>query len=72
MPANASAGELTLEKALNRLKHRDAIALNFSFPSSGSDIFYLFTNSNMGQWDSISEIDVLRFCTACKSAAQYL
>lgn len=72
MPASTAPIALTLEQALNKLKHRDTIALNFSLPSSGSHIFYLFTNAGMGQPDSISEIDVVSFCSACKSAAQHI
>ena len=72
MPTSVTTTALTLEKALNKLKHRDTVALNFSLPASGSHILYLFTNAGMGQPDSISEIDVASFCSACKSAAQYV
>lgn len=72
MPINATPIALTLEKALNKLKHRHTIALNFSLPSSGSHILYIFTSAGMGQPDSISEIDIVRFCSACKSAAQHI
>lgn len=72
MPADATLVPLTLEKALNKLKHRDTIAINFSLSASGRHILYLFTNAGMGQPDSISELDVLNFCAACKSAAQHI
>ncbi len=72
MPVGASLVPLTLEKALNKLKHRDTVAVNFSLTASGRHILFLFTNAGMGQPDSISEIDVLNFCAACKSAAQLI
>lgn len=72
MPVNASVVQLSLESALNKLKHRDTIALNFSLTSCGSHILYIYTNGGMGKKDSISEIDVLAFCLACKTAAQYV
>ncbi|WP_157443725.1 hypothetical protein [Curvibacter lanceolatus] len=72
MPTGTTPTPLTLEKALNKLKHRDTSALNFSLPASGSHILYLFTNGGMGQPDSISEIDIANFCSACKSAAQHV
>lgn len=72
MPAGATLVPLTLEKALNKLKHRDTVAINFSLYATGGHILYLFTNAGMGQPDSISEIDVLNFCAACKLAAQHI
>lgn len=72
MPTGVTPTPLTLDKALNKLKHRDTVALNFSLPASGSHILYLFTNAGMGQPDSISEIEIASFCSACKSAAQHV
>lgn len=72
MPTSATPIPLTLEKALNKLKHRDTVALNFSLPASGSHILYIFTNAGMGQPDSISEIDIVSFCSVCKLAAQHV
>lgn len=72
MPTSATPIALTLERALNKLKHRDTTVLNFSLPSSGGHILYLFTKAGIGQPDSISEIDVVGFCSACKSAAQHI
>lgn len=72
MPAGVTPVPLTLEKALNKLKHRDTVAINFSLLASGGHILYLFTNGGMGQPDSISEISVSGFCAACKSAAQHI
>jgi len=72
MPANASAVGLSLETALNKLKHRDTIALNFFLPPSGDHILYIYTHGGMGKSDSISEINILAFCSACKTAAQHI
>ena len=72
MPTGVTLTPLSLEKALNKLKHRDTVALNFSFNASGSHILYIFTYAGMGQPDSISEIDVASFCNACKFAAQHV
>ena len=72
MPAGSAPTLLTLEKALNKLKHRDLVAINFSLPASGGHTLYLFTNAGMGQLDSLSEIHVSAFCTACKSAASHI
>jgi hypothetical protein len=72
MSTGVTPTALSLEKALNKLKHRDTMAINFSLSASGSHILYLFTNAGMGQPDSISEIDVASFCSVCKLAAQHV
>lgn len=63
---------LTLDKALNKLKHRDTVAFNFSLPSGSGHTIYLFTNGGMGQSDSLSKIDISDFCAACKTAASHI
>lgn len=69
MPAGASPSPLTLQKALNKLKHRDTIALNFALPPGAGHTLYVFTKAGMGQLESLSEIDVPNFCAACRTAA---
>jgi hypothetical protein len=72
MPAGCPQTPLTLDKALNKLKHRHTVAFNFSLPASGGHTLYLFTNAGMGQPDSLSEIDVSIFCSTCKTAASHI
>jgi hypothetical protein len=72
MPAGSTLTLLTLDKALNKLKHRDTIAFNFTLPSGGGHTLYLFTKAGMGQPDTLSEIDVAVFCDTCKSAAAHI
>lgn len=72
MPTGRTPAPLNLEKALNKLKHRDTTAFNFILPANGGHILYLFSKAGMGQQDSLSEIDLAAFCSACKSAATYI
>jgi hypothetical protein len=72
MPTGVVPVPLTLEKALNKLKHRDTVAINFSLSASGGHALYIFTGAGMGQLASISEIDVSVFCAACKTAALHI
>lgn len=72
MPIGSISTPLTLEKALNKLKHRDTTVLKFSLPPDGGHFIYIYTKAGMGQPDSISEINISIFCTACKSASKYI
>lgn len=72
MPIGCTPTPLTLDKALNKLKHRDTVALNFSLPPGAGHTLYLFTNAGMGQSASLSEIDVSAFCAACQTAASHI
>lgn len=72
MPTGCNPTSLTLDKALNKLKHRDTVEFNFSVPAGVGHSLYLFTNAGMGQLDSLSEIDVAAFCAACKTAASHI
>jgi len=72
MPTGTTPVILSLEKALNKLKHRDTVALNFSIDASLGHMLYVYTNAGMGQPDSISEIHISSFCFACKNAAQHV
>lgn len=72
IPAGSTPTPLTLDKALNKLKHRDTIAFNFTLPVSGGHTLYLFTKAGMGRPDTLSGIDVAVFCSVCKSAAAHI
>jgi len=72
MPENSDLEPLSLEKALNKLKHRDTVAINFALPSSGGHKLFVLTGAGMGQPASLSEIDVIAFCNHCKCAASYI
>lgn len=72
MPTGSTPIPLTLDKALNKLKHRDTVVFNFSLPAGGGHTLYLFTNAGMGQLDSLSEMDFSTFCSACKAAASHI
>lgn len=72
MPTGCTPTPLTLDKALNKLKHRDTVAFNFSLPAGAGHTLYLFTNAGMRQSDSLSKIDVSAFCAACKTAASHI
>lgn len=72
LPAGSTPVPLSLEKAMNKLKHRDTVAINFSIGSPAGHVLYLLTNGGMGQSDSISEINISDFCAACKSAASHV
>ncbi len=69
-PINASLAPLTLEVALNKLKHRSTSLVNFTVSGSSGHVLYFFTNAGNGKKDTISRFDVQRFCTACKTAAE--
>ncbi|QQM62978.1 hypothetical protein JG479_09375 [Pseudoalteromonas sp. LC2018020214] len=69
LPASVPVEPLSLEVALNKLKHRASIAVNFSITNSNSHSLYIFTNAGMGQPDSISEFNMDVFCNVGKQAA---
>jgi hypothetical protein len=68
LPPGASPAPLTLEVALNKLKHRSTSAVNFTASPSGAHVLYIFTNASMRKPDTISCFDVHAFCRACKTA----
>ncbi|MFM5738593.1 hypothetical protein ACET6T_07635 [Aeromonas veronii] len=70
LPIGRDITQLTLEKALNKLKHRDTAALRFLLPSEEGHFIYIYTKAGMGQPDTISEINISLFCDACKAAAE--
>lgn len=68
LPPDASPVSLTLAVALNKLKHRNTSATNFSISSSGTHVLYIFTPAGMGKSDTISSFDIRVLCCACKIA----
>ena len=72
LPANCSPTLLTLEQALNKLKHRNPIASNFSLPPNAGHTLYVLTKAGMGKPDSLCEIDILAFCDASRAAAAHV
>lgn len=71
MPACAPLA-LTFGEALNKLKHRDTIAVNFALPLGKGHLLYVLTKAGMGKPDTLSEIDIFQFCTAGKAASAQL
>ena len=70
LPQGVTTSVLTLEVALNKLKHRDTVAVNFSVIPHHS--MFVHTLAGMGKKDSLSEIDVLKFCKASAVAAGHI
>lgn len=68
MPPGSSTTSLTLVVALNKLKHRDSNAVNFTVSSLSEHVLYIFTHSGMGKPDTISCFDIQEFCNVCKNA----
>jgi hypothetical protein len=62
---------ITLEKLLNKIKHRHHQSTNFRI-QSGRHIFVINVDKPNKKPDSISEFDVIDFCGHCASAAKYL
>ena len=63
--------DLTLEVALNKLKHRstDQKAVNFSISNNpNSHVLYIFTTGVGKISDTICSINIKAFCHACNSA----
>lgn len=65
------ATKITLEKLLNKIKHRHHLETNFRIDSS-RHIFVINVNKPNQNPDSIVEFDVRSFCNHCKKAAQHL
>ncbi|KZN45843.1 hypothetical protein N476_25095 [Pseudoalteromonas luteoviolacea H33] len=64
-PENNNLTDLTLEVALNKLKHRASNQINFSL-TENKHYLYIFTHSGMGQPNTISSFDLDVFCDKCK------
>jgi hypothetical protein len=62
---------ITLEKLLNKIKHRHHQSANFRI-DNGRHVFVINVDKPNKTPDSIVEFDVLEFCLHCKDVAQYL
>lgn len=72
LPENSIVKDLSLMDALNKLKHRDSLLVNFKVIAVNQHKLFFFTNAGNGQPNSISTFDVSVFCSACKKAADIL
>jgi hypothetical protein len=63
--------DLTLERLLNKIKHRNHRLINFRI-ESGRHIFLICPEKSNGKPEGISEFDVADFCDHCKAAAAAL
>ena len=70
LPVGVTPTPLTLETALNKLKHRDTIAVNFS--ASPIHALFVNTSASMNQKESLCEISVLVLCQECLAAAAHV
>lgn len=71
IPPNGSPTYASLGVALNKLKHRSTSIFNFSLPQDGRHLVHVFATAGMGQPNSISQIDIDKFCDACRVAASH-
>ncbi|PPU56071.1 hypothetical protein XcodCFBP4690_21830 [Xanthomonas codiaei] len=62
---------LTLERLLNKIKHRRPNDSNFRVDQSGQHIFVVAVDKPNHQPDSIVEFPVKEFCVQCARIAQY-
>ncbi|MCP5449682.1 MAG: hypothetical protein H6972_03805 [Gammaproteobacteria bacterium] len=62
---------LTLEKLLNKIKHRRPNDANFRVDQFGQHIFIVAVDKPNHQPDSIVEFPVKDFCVQCANIAQY-
>lgn len=65
------AVQITLERLLNKVKHRHHQSANFRI-QAGRHIFVINVDRPNRTPDSIAEFDVIDFCTHCRQAAQHL
>lgn len=63
--------QITLERLLNKIKHRHHQSANFRV-QSGRHIFVINVDKPNKTPDSIAEFDVGHFCKHCSSAARHL
>lgn len=69
LPGTPSA--ITLERLLNKIKHRHHQLANFRI-QAGRHIFVINVDKPNKTPDSIAEFDVIEFCRHCTQAAQHL
>jgi len=70
IPSTDGLIDLTLEVALNKLKHHYSV--NFAVTPSSQHILYVLTDAGIGQPHTISRFDVEDFCGACKEASRFI
>lgn len=63
---------LTLEKLLNKIKHRRPNDANFRVDQNGQHIFVVAVDKPNHQPDSIVEFTVKQFCVQCSNIIQYI
>lgn len=68
LPPGRQGQAITLERLLNKIKHRQEKTGNFRL-NSGAHIFVMNIDTPKNKPDSIVEFDVLAFCTLCRAAA---
>jgi hypothetical protein len=72
LPLNVgSPVDLSLERLLNKVKHRNKSLMNFRI-ANGRHIFVVCPEHTSGGAEGISEFDVQDFCKQCKAAASEL
>jgi hypothetical protein len=69
LPASPLITDISLEKALNKVKHRHPAAMNFRIDAD-RHVFVFCALSTSGSLESIVELDVLSFCEKCRDAAK--
>lgn len=62
---------LTMDRLLNKIKHRRPINTNFRIDQAGQHFFIVAVDKPNHQPDSIVEFSVADFCLQCTSIAQY-
>lgn len=72
LPPGSVLEPLTLETALNKLKHRDPIGVNFTISSKLNHTLYVFATAGMSKPDTLSELDIQLFCDACLNAVNHV
>jgi len=70
VPSQQQPVPLSLELALNKMKHRDILRVNFVI--SPNHILYVHTNGVKNIPDSLSAINISDFCKECKNLLQFI
>lgn len=70
LPGQSLRKPLSLGVALNKLKHRDPVAIKFALATSGEHELFILTRAGMGQPASLSRIDVAALCDAAEGCSR--
>ena len=70
-PHLGTCTSLTLDRLLNKIKHRNPRLMNFRI-EHGRHIFLICPELTSGGAEGIYEFDILEFCAHCQAAAQAL